>query len=102
MAILCRHLKGDRLDVVSGLGGGESAYNEALNRLLDPCGRRDVIGAAHLQETRSAFEDLQRESEITSLTSAELVNKATLMLLSGSIGSSAPTTTKCGTTAAPS
>ncbi len=39
LAILCHHLKGDSLDVVSGLGGGEYAYKEALRRLLDTCGR---------------------------------------------------------------
>ena len=47
VAILCRHLKGDRLDVVSGLGGGESAYKMAMKR-LDAFGRRDVMRAAHL------------------------------------------------------
>jgi hypothetical protein len=35
------------LDLVYGLGGGESAYIEALVRLEQTCGRRDVMRAGH-------------------------------------------------------
>ncbi|XP_045024961.1 uncharacterized protein LOC123469747 [Daphnia magna] len=49
LAILKRHLKGDCLDLVQGLGGGESAYIEALVRLKQSSGRRDVMRAATLQ-----------------------------------------------------
>ncbi|XP_045035900.1 uncharacterized protein LOC116931615 [Daphnia magna] len=49
LAILKRHLKGDCLDLVQGLGGGEPAYIEALVRLKQSCGRRDVMRAATLQ-----------------------------------------------------
>ncbi|XP_057377375.1 uncharacterized protein LOC130698707 [Daphnia carinata] len=48
-AILKRHLRGDCLDVVYGLGGGEAAYIQALVRLKANFGRRDVMRAAHLQ-----------------------------------------------------
>ncbi|XP_045028164.1 uncharacterized protein LOC123471199 [Daphnia magna] len=47
-AILRRHLQGDCLDVVYGLGG-EAAYIQALVRLKDSFGRRDVMRAAHIQ-----------------------------------------------------
>lgn len=36
-------------DLVYGLGGGEAAYKEALRRMKQRFGRRDVIRAAHLQ-----------------------------------------------------
>ncbi|XP_045023365.1 uncharacterized protein LOC123467557 [Daphnia magna] len=49
LALLKRHLKGDCLDFVHGLGGGEEAYIEALVRLKPSCGRRDVMRAAHIQ-----------------------------------------------------
>ena len=49
LAILKRNLKGDVQDIVYGLGGGESAYKEALRRLKDDCGSRDAMRAAHLQ-----------------------------------------------------
>lgn len=49
LALLKRHLKGDCLDFVHGLGGGEEAYIEALVRLKQSCGRRDVMRAAHVQ-----------------------------------------------------
>ena len=49
LAILKKSLKGDALDVVYGLGGGEDAYKEALKRLKEAFGRRDVMRAAHLQ-----------------------------------------------------
>ncbi|XP_045027713.1 uncharacterized protein LOC116922554 [Daphnia magna] len=49
LALLKRHLKGDCSDLVHGLGGGEAAYKEALVRLKQSCGRRDVMRAAHLQ-----------------------------------------------------
>ncbi|KAI9554965.1 hypothetical protein GHT06_020249 [Daphnia sinensis] len=48
-AILKRHLRGDCLDVVYGLGGGEAAYIQALVRLKENYGRRDVMRAAHIQ-----------------------------------------------------
>ncbi|XP_057366947.1 uncharacterized protein LOC130687793 [Daphnia carinata] len=49
LALLKRHLRGDCADIVHGLGGGEAAYIEALTRLKQTCGRRDVMRAAHLQ-----------------------------------------------------
>lgn len=47
-AILKRSLKGECVDLVYGLGGGEEAYKEALRRLRLDYGRRDVMRAAHL------------------------------------------------------
>jgi len=44
--LLKRSLRGDCLDLVYGLGGGEPAYIEALVRLN---GRRDVMREAHIQ-----------------------------------------------------
>ncbi|XP_045031141.1 uncharacterized protein LOC123473813 [Daphnia magna] len=49
LALLKRFLRGDCLDLVYGLGGGEAAYIEALVRLKQTCGRRDVMRAAHHQ-----------------------------------------------------
>ncbi|KAI9549791.1 hypothetical protein GHT06_006355 [Daphnia sinensis] len=49
LAVLKRYLRGSCLDVIYGLGGGEPAYMEALTRLKQTCGRRDVMRAAHLQ-----------------------------------------------------
>ncbi|XP_057380651.2 uncharacterized protein LOC130703047 [Daphnia carinata] len=49
IALLKRYLRGDCLDVIYGLGGGEEAYIEALVRLKQTCGRRDVMRAAHIQ-----------------------------------------------------
>ena len=49
LAILKNSLKGDCANLVYGLGGGEPAYKEALKRLKDDYGRRDVMRAAHLQ-----------------------------------------------------
>ncbi|XP_046632671.1 uncharacterized protein LOC124312218 [Daphnia pulicaria] len=49
LALLKRYLRGDCLDLVYGLGGGEPAYIEALVRLKQTCGRRDVMRAAHHQ-----------------------------------------------------
>jgi hypothetical protein len=49
LAILKRHLKGDCANLVHGLGGGEPAYIEALVRLKQSCGRRDVMRATHIQ-----------------------------------------------------
>ncbi|XP_045032663.1 uncharacterized protein LOC123474519 [Daphnia magna] len=49
LAVLKRYLRGNCLDVIYGLGGGKPAYMEALTRLKQTCGRRDVMRAAHLQ-----------------------------------------------------
>ena len=49
LAILRRHIRGQCADVVHGLGGGEAAYIEALTRLKETYGRRDVMRAAILQ-----------------------------------------------------
>ena len=49
LALLKKFLRGDCLDQVYGLGGGESAYIEALVRLKQTYGRRDVMRAAHHQ-----------------------------------------------------
>lgn len=48
LAILKRSLKGPCAHIVRGNGGGESAYKEALTRLKEYCGSRDVMRAAHL------------------------------------------------------
>lgn len=61
LAILKRSLRGDCRDVVYGLGGGEAAYIEALVRLKQAYGRRDVIRAAHTQ----ALEKLELKSDPT-------------------------------------
>lgn len=49
LAILRRHLQGECADVVHGLGGGKVAYIEALTRLKETYGRRNVMRAAILQ-----------------------------------------------------
>jgi hypothetical protein len=49
LALLKKLLRGDCLDQVYGLGGGESAYIEALVRFKQTYGRRDVMRAAHHQ-----------------------------------------------------
>lgn len=49
LAILKRQLQDDAADVVYGLVGGEEAYKEALFRLKENFGRRDVMRAAHQQ-----------------------------------------------------
>ena len=35
--------------MIHGVGGGEGAYIEALVRLKESCGRRDVMRATHIQ-----------------------------------------------------
>jgi hypothetical protein len=59
LALLKHYLKGECLDVVYGLGGGESAYKQALVRLKETFGRRDVMRAAHIQ----AIERLEFKNE---------------------------------------
>lgn len=49
LALLKRYVRGDCQDIIYGLGGGEPAYIEALVRLKQTCGRRDVMRAAHVQ-----------------------------------------------------
>ncbi|KAK4024575.1 hypothetical protein OUZ56_009998 [Daphnia magna] len=49
LAILKRHLRGDCSDIVYGLGGGETAYVEALSRLKETYGRKDAMRAALIQ-----------------------------------------------------
>ncbi|XP_057380669.1 uncharacterized protein LOC130703066 [Daphnia carinata] len=49
LALLKLYLENECLDVVYGLGGGETAYIQALVRLKETYGRRDVMRAAHLQ-----------------------------------------------------
>ncbi len=49
LALLHRYVRGDCLDVIHGVGGGEGAYIEALVRLKESCGRRDVMRATHIQ-----------------------------------------------------
>ncbi|KAI9553692.1 hypothetical protein GHT06_021620 [Daphnia sinensis] len=39
LAVLKRYLRGNCLDVIYGLGGGEPAYMQALTRLKQTCGR---------------------------------------------------------------
>ncbi|EFX68633.1 hypothetical protein DAPPUDRAFT_259832 [Daphnia pulex] len=62
LALLKRFLRGDCLDLVYGLGGGEAAYIEALVRLKQTCGRRDVMRAAHHQ----AIQKLETKQDPTS------------------------------------
>ena len=59
LALLKHYLKGECLDVVYGLGGGESAYKQALVRLKEAYGRRDVMRAAHI----AAIERLEFKNE---------------------------------------
>ncbi|XP_057381581.1 uncharacterized protein LOC130704121 [Daphnia carinata] len=49
LAILKRRLRGECADIVHGPGGGETAYVEALTRLKETYGRRDVMRAALVQ-----------------------------------------------------
>ena len=46
-------LKGPCQDIVYGLGGGEEAYKEALIRLKETCGRRDVMRTVHIKTINS-------------------------------------------------
>ena len=46
LAILRSTLKGDVRDIVYGRGGGEGHYKEALRRLKQECGDRDLMKAA--------------------------------------------------------
>ncbi|EFX75868.1 hypothetical protein DAPPUDRAFT_249870 [Daphnia pulex] len=59
LALLKHYHEGECLDVVYGLGGGESAYKQALVRLKETFGRRDVMRAAHIQ----AIERLEFKNE---------------------------------------
>ena len=49
LGLLKNNLKGKPGNIVYGLGGGENAYREALRRLRETCGRRDLLRAAQLQ-----------------------------------------------------
>ncbi|KZS10472.1 Uncharacterized protein APZ42_025068 [Daphnia magna] len=62
LTLLKRFLRGDCLDLVYGLGGGESAYIEALVRLKQTCSRRDVMRAAHHQ----AIQSLETKQDLAS------------------------------------
>ena len=44
-----KSLRGDSANCVFGLGGDKEAYKEALCRLRENYGRRDVIRASHLR-----------------------------------------------------
>lgn len=60
LAFLKRHLRGNSLGyVVHGLGGGEGAYIETLERLKKSCGGRDVMRTTHLQ----AIEKLELKND---------------------------------------
>ena len=50
LAVLKSRLRGDQLEIVQGLGEGESAYKAALFRLKQSAGRRDVMRIALLGE----------------------------------------------------
>ncbi|KAI9555030.1 hypothetical protein GHT06_020327 [Daphnia sinensis] len=54
LAVLKRYLRGNCLDVIYGLGGGEPAYMEALTRLKQTCGRRDhgLTKARHVHQRK--------------------------------------------------
>ncbi len=96
LALLKRHLRGDGLDFVHGLGEGEGTYIEALVRLKKSCGRRDVMREPHSQaienlelkkdpvvfkwcaeKTRTHFFDLSRIGETAT---ADLIEKVCLRL----------------------
>jgi hypothetical protein len=47
LALLHRYVRGDCLDVIYGLGGGEGAYIEALIHIKESCCRLDVMRATH-------------------------------------------------------
>ena len=49
LSLLKKSLRGDCAHVVHGLGGGEAAYKEALKRLKEEYGNREVMKAAYLQ-----------------------------------------------------
>ena len=49
LALLKRGLKGPCQGIVYGLGGGDEAYKEALIRLKETCGRRDVMRTVHIK-----------------------------------------------------
>jgi hypothetical protein len=87
---------GDSLDAIHGLGGGEAAYMEALVRLKQSCGRRDVMRSSHIQainqldfkqdptsfkryaeRIRTHFFDLTRSGETSA---ADLIEKVCLRL----------------------
>lgn len=51
LAVLKINLKGRSADLVIGLGGREKAYEEALKRFKESCGRRDVSKAVGLKAT---------------------------------------------------
>ena len=53
LALLKRSLMGPCQDIVYGLGGGEEAYKEALIRLKETCGRRDVMRTVHIKTINS-------------------------------------------------
>ncbi|XP_057378039.1 uncharacterized protein LOC130700052 [Daphnia carinata] len=96
LALLKRSLRGDCVDIVHGLGGGEAAYIEALVRLKQNCGRRDVMRAAHFQaierlELRNDPSSFKRFSEkirthlfdlnrIGETSSADLIERICLKL----------------------
>ena len=50
LAILKRNPKGYCKKLAQGFGGGEPEYKEALLRLKQECGRRDVMRIGHLQK----------------------------------------------------
>ena len=96
LAVLKRYIRGDSLDAIHGLGGGEDAYKEALVRLKQSCGRRDVMRSAHIQainqldfkqdptsfkryaeRIRTHFFDLTRIGETSA---ADLIEKVCLRL----------------------
>ncbi|KAK4007579.1 hypothetical protein OUZ56_012737 [Daphnia magna] len=82
LALIKRYLRGNCLDVIYGLGGRERAYMEALTRLKQTCGRRDVMRAAHLpaldRKIRQPPSDLQKGSELIFSTLVGLVERPQL------------------------
>jgi len=48
LALFKSHLRGQSLDAVKHLSGGEDAYKEALRRFKRTCGRKDVMRLAHM------------------------------------------------------
>ncbi|KZS08408.1 Uncharacterized protein APZ42_027611 [Daphnia magna] len=93
LAILKRHLRKECADMVHGLGGGETAYVEALTRLKETYGRRDVMRTALIlaldklemgkqdansfrrfaEKTRTYLFDLNRIGETTTVDIIERV-----------------------------
>ncbi len=53
-------MKGECLDLVQGIVGGESVYIEALVRLKKSCGRRDFMRAA----TQQAIEKVELKNDL--------------------------------------